>query len=262
MITLESRHGIATIDRYGGQVMSYRPAAGIDVLWQTTDAMLDAARNAGKALRGGVPVCWPWFGPHPNDKGAPVHGLARIAIWTEVESGPEHAVLAFSTDGSNPAFPYAAGALLTVRLSAGLAVELTTTNHGPTPFRLTQGLHTYLRVGDVGGVTILGLEKATSNRGDSSSEPVTIQGEVDRIYSPVTGSLRVVDPELRRVITVQNAGCSEAVVWNPGADKADMPAGGYRQMLCVEPANARDAPVLAPGQTYTISTRLDVSAMP
>src|SRR5688500_18327006 len=105
IITLQNARGTATIDPYGGQVMSYVPAGGEELLWRTTDAMLDAAKTGGKALRGGVPICWPWFGPHPADQAAPVHGLARVATWRLVQSTPDHAVLVFATDGSNPAFP-------------------------------------------------------------------------------------------------------------------------------------------------------------
>ncbi|MCW5696465.1 MAG: D-hexose-6-phosphate mutarotase [Bauldia sp.] len=257
MIVLKTKHGSATIDSYGGQVLSYVPEGGTDLLWTTSEAHLQAAKAGGKAPRGGIPVCWPWFGPHPEDKAAPVHGLARIAQWGVVNAIGDEAILAFATDGSNPFFPFRAAAELTVRLTdTALEVTLTSTNTGTAPFRLTGGLHTYLRVGDVGRVEILGLEHATSNKGDHVAGPVTIEGEVDRIYSPVTAPLRVVDHALGRVIHVANAGCTEAVVWNPGADKPDMPEGSYREMLCVEPANARDAPTLQPGERHTLSTRL------
>ncbi len=259
MITLRSGQSTATIEPYGGQVMSYVPAGGEDVLWTTSAEHLDAARKAGKAPRGGIPVCWPWFGPHPTDKAAPVHGLARIAMWKVTEAGPDRAVLTFGTDGSNPAFPYAAEARLEVTLSDALEVALTTTNKGDKPFVLTDGLHSYLRVGDVGRVEILGLEKAVSNKGDKPNGPVTIAGEVDRIYSPVTGELRIFDRLLGRTIHVRNGGCTEAVVWNPGSDKPDMPADSFRQMLCVEPANAKDAPTIRPGGSHVLSTRLRVS---
>src|SRR5688572_29533737 len=141
MITLRSGQSTATIEPYGGQVMSYIPAGGEDVLWTTSAEHLDAARKAGKAPRGGIPVCWPWFGPHSTDKAAPVHGLARIAAWKVADAGPDRAVLTFATDGSNPAFPYSAEARLEVTLSDALAVTLTTTNKGDKPFVLTDGLH-------------------------------------------------------------------------------------------------------------------------
>lgn len=259
MITLKSGQATATIEPYGGQVMSYVPAGGKEVLWTTSAEHLDAARKAGKAPRGGVPVCWPWFGPHPTDKAAPVHGLARIAMWKVTEARPDRAVLSFDTDGSNPAFPYVAEVRLEVALSDALEVALTTTNKGNKTFVLTDGLHTYLRVGDVGEVQILGLEKAVSNKGDKSNGPVTIAGEVDRIYSPVTAELKVVDRALGRTIHVRNGGCTEAVVWNPGSDKPDMPPGSFRHMLCVEPANARDAPTIPAGGSHVLSTRLRVS---
>ncbi len=259
MITLKSGKAVATIEPYGGQVMSYIPDGGDDALWATTAEHIDAARKGGKAPRGGVPVCWPWFGPHPTDKAAPVHGLARIATWKVASAGPDRAVLTFATDGSNPAFPFAAEARLEVVLTDALEVTLTTTNKGDKPFVLTDGLHTYLRVGEIGQVEVRGLENVSSNKGDKSAGPVTISGEVDRIYSPVAGELRVVDRALGRTIHVRNAGCTEAVVWNPGSDKPDMPAGGFRQMLCVEPANAKDAPTLRPGASHRLSTRLRVT---
>lgn len=262
IITLHNSRGTATIDPYGGQIMSYVPTGGAEVLWRTTDAHIEAAKAGGKAPRGGVPVCWPWFGPHPADKAAPVHGLARIATWRVAQSTPDHAVLLFSTDGTNPAFPYKAEAKLEVTLGAALDVALTTTNTGSAPFRLTQGLHTYLHVGDVGRVEVLGLEHAHDNKGGGHRHgPVTIAGEVDLIYSPVTAPLRVVDRALGRTIVVDNRGCTEAVVWNPGSDKPDMPADGFRQMLCVEPANAKDAPTVQPGKTVTIATKLSVTPL-
>ncbi len=261
MIFLKGNGGHATVDAYGGQVMSYVPAGGSDLLWATSEAHLDTARASGKAMRGGIPICWPWFGPHPANKNAPVHGLARVAEWKVIETGPARVVLGFAADGANPDFPYAAEARLTITLAEGLTAALTTTNSGTAPFRLTSGLHTYLRVGDVGAVEILGLERVTSNRGDRTDGPVTIAGEVDRIYRPVTAPLRLVDRELGRVITVENGGCTEAVVWNPGSDKADMPAGSFRQMLCIEPANAADAPTLAPGASHSISTRLTAAPL-
>lgn len=261
MITLQNDHGTATIHPFGGQVMSYVPRGGAEVLWRTTDSIVDATRASGKAPRGGVPVCWPWFGPHPDNKAAPVHGLARIADWRVGQSTAGQATLELAVDGSNPDFPHAARAVLGITLGDALLVALTTTNTGSTPFSLTQGLHTYFRVGDVGEVEVLGLEGAVSQKGDRSTEPVRIDGEVDRIYAPVTGLLRIVDRSIGRVINVQNGGCTEAVVWNPGADKPDMPAGGYRNMLCVEPANARDAPTLRPGESHTISTRVWASPL-
>lgn len=256
MITLRSGQATATIDPYGGQVMSYLPGGMADVLWRTTDDHLDAARRGGKALRGGIPVCWPWFGPHPADKSAPTHGLARVRTWQVVASGPDRATLALALDGSDTTFPQAAEGRIEVVLGEALEVRLTTTNRSPAPFRLTQGLHTYLRVGDIGTVEVRGLDGATSQNGDRADGPLAFAGEVDRIYHPVAGPLDVVDRALRRTIRVTNGGCSEAVVWNPWSDKADMPAGGFRQMLCVEPANARQAPTLQPGETATISTRL------
>ncbi|MCW5714382.1 MAG: D-hexose-6-phosphate mutarotase [Bauldia sp.] len=256
MITLSSRGGTATIDFFGGQILSYVPAGGTDLLWRTSEEHLAAAKAAGKAPRGGIPVCWPWFGPHPTDTAGPGHGLARIGTWTSDHIHGDHGELKFSTDGSNPLFPYAADAWLYVAVSDVLEVTLTTINRSDRPFVLTQGLHTYLRVGDVEKVEVLGLEKATSNKGDHTDGPLTIKGEVDRIYSPVTGPLRVKDPVLRRTIVVENAGCTEAVIWNPGSDKPDMPAGSFRNMLCVEPANAKDAPTVPPGGRARISTRI------
>lgn len=270
ILTLTTPQATATISLYGGQVMSFIPAGQPDILWRTTPQFLQAAQAGGKALRGGVPLCWPWFRGHPTVAKAPSHGLGRLSLWQVEEQTPNTATLSLTLDGTNEAFPHKVKGTLKVTLTDKLDVALSTTNMGDAAFPLQQALHTYLNVGNVSQVKVHGLQGATrihitpGKVEEPLTAPLTINAEVEHLFSPVNGTIRVDDPANARTICVANRGGDEAVVWNPWVEKAkglDMDPESYTQMLCVEAANANLGPVqgeltLAPGQTHTLATTL------
>ncbi|RYG60014.1 MAG: D-hexose-6-phosphate mutarotase [Alphaproteobacteria bacterium] len=272
MITIKNDYATVTVSPYGAQVMSFIPHGQPDVLWSTTPAMLEAAQAKGKALRGGIPVCWPWFLAHPTEAGAPSHGLGRIREWTlvahEETAAEARAVFTLELDGTDAGWPCPTRAELRVVLTDALEVSLTTTNLGVQPFTLTQALHTYLRVGEIDDVHLRGLDGLTRRHVSSGTPyaphtgPFGFDGETEMLVGP-THELVLHDAAIGRTLTVTNHGSREFVVWNPGAEKAaglDMPPEDYRRMVCLEAANIDEAPVVAPGESHTLVTRIKVAA--
>ncbi len=262
----------AVVALQGAQVLSFVPSGLGEALWLSPVARL----GSGKAVRGGIPVCWPWFGPHPHEASKPAHGFVRARNWSVVEvagDGDEaRIVLAFEDfdERLEALWPHKAALQLEVSLGETLRVALTTRNTGVAPFLFTQALHTYLRVADITDVRVEGLEgspyidQLRAGRVCKSSRPIVIDGEVDRIYQDTADRVRVHDGEKGRVIEIAKTGSRSTVVWNPWIEKSarlgDMGEDGYRRMVCVETANAgRDAVTLDPGAYHTLS--LDIRAL-
>lgn len=268
---LSTKFATATLSPYGAQVMSFIPTGQPDVLWRTTPEFLHKAESNGKALRGGIPLCWPWFLGLNQAPNAPSHGLGRISQWqvTHHTETPQQSTVTLvqELDGTHPAWPHPTRGELTVELTESLTVRLTTTNLGTEPFKLTQALHTYLNVGDLAQAEITDLTNLSRRHVSQGtplpahSGPFTFSGEVEHLVSP-TQSLTLHDPTLHRRITVTTTG-SEFVLWNPGPEKAktlDMPPDSYQHMLCLEAAHIDHAPTLQPGEAFTLATTLTVHA--
>lgn len=236
----------------GAQVLSW-VCNGAEQLWLSPHARL----GIGKPVRGGIPVCWPWFGPHPYDEAKPNHGFVRTRIWevvgTVAESDGVSIELAAETSLADLAiWPQEAQVRLTVRLNNRLALSLTTLNMGDVPFILTEALHTYFSVSSIDLVRIEGLAKcAYVDKIDNCTRKmqagaIEIAHEVDRIYLGGTASVSLIDDGAsQRRVSIMSRGSRSAVVWNPWIDKTarlgDM--GGpdaYRHMVCIETANAGD----------------------
>lgn len=267
MITLRNKNSQVLINPYGGQVMSWIHE-GRDILWQTTPEHLQAAQSSNKPMRGGIPLCWPWFRGHAALADAPSHGFARTSIWILESRGEDFAHFSLITDGTRADFPYRAKADLHIKLEPNtLHVELMTLNLDSKPFKFSQALHTYLRVDDITSARLYGLENLGSTHISSGKAelprltPLQFSGEIEHLYHNVTEPLRL-EEEKNRSVQIHNGGCTEAVVWNPWEEKSrglDMPAGNYRHMLCVEAASIEDAPTLQPGESHSLSTRLTAS---
>lgn len=264
----EIRHARATarIAVNGAHLMEWTPAGQKPVLYLSPDAVLEA----GKPIRGGIPVCWPWFGPHA-DVQRPMHGYARILPWrlTVAEAGDAGVHLVFELESGEAAQPWweeALSARLEMRIGDSLEVFLSTRNSGDAPFRLEEALHTYLTVGDIAQVTVRGLDSAAYL--DTVGERVMRQQvgdilfdrEVDRQYAS-TAAVAVEDPALGRTLVVEKEGSATTVVWNPWIEKSkrltDLPDEAYHGFVCVEAANAGEGGVeLAPGAEHRLLTRV------
>jgi len=252
VIDVQHPEASAQISIYAGQVLSYQPKGAEDLLFLSDKAYY----QPGKAIKGGVPVCWPWFGPHPSESDKPAHGFVRNRQWglksTEMlESGAVKVVLQLEDDDSTRAlWPYAFELLLEITIGAQLQMALVTRNTGVEDFSITQALHTYFSIGDISKTTVTGLEgctyldKADQGQAVTQSGPVTISAEVDRIYTGVGAELTIVDEAQARKIQIESAGNSTAVVWNPwekiAAAMADLEDADYHRFICVETTNAAD----------------------
>lgn len=271
---------VAVVALRGGQVLSYVPRDGEDALWLSPQARLDGS----KAVRGGIPVCWPWFGPHPTDPRLPAHGVARTADWRVVSASGDAAAarlcLGFSAGGQVGDAPWGQLELtLDVVLGAKLEVVLSTHNRGDTAFALTQALHTYLRVGDVAAIRVDGLDgRAFIDQLDGPARdggpvplrrqagPVTVAHEVDRIYLDTGDAVVVSDRAMARRMTVSKRGSASTVVWNPWLEKAarlgDLGPDGHRAFVCIETANAAaDQRIIAPTATHVLGAAISVEPL-
>jgi D-hexose-6-phosphate mutarotase len=268
------RHGRAEIYLHGAQLAAWQPPGQPPVIFLSRNSAFDPA----KPIRGGVPICFPWFGPHPNDKQAPMHGFARILPWTlssvdREAGGPMRAVLHLAADAAaRGGFPHDLGPSLAVAVGRALRMELTVRNVGSAPATFEQALHSYFAVSDVRQVRIRGLEgvgyvdkTAAMARKPPEESPIGIAAETDRVYAGATGTVTIEDPGWKRRIVVGKTGSSTTVVWNPWVAKAKaMPDFGddeWTGMVCVETANAMDdAVTLAPGAAHVMAATLGVES--
>lgn len=262
VLQLEAPDGArATLALHGAHLLSWQPAGADEQLYLSPRSGF----ASGQAIRGGVPVIFPQF----SDRGAlPRHGFARSRPWQLVsaEQGEDDAlaVLRLSDDAATRMhWPHAFEAELSVRVCGrSLEIELACENRGESAFSFSAALHGYLRVADIDAVSVAGLEGLRYEDMVSRSEQtqrvelLLPQGELDRLYHQIPGplELRELRPEGERRLQLGQQGFEDTVLWNPGADKcaalADMPADGWRQMLCIEAAMVRHPVELAPGESW------------
>ncbi|MBN8217944.1 MAG: D-hexose-6-phosphate mutarotase [Spirochaetes bacterium] len=260
----------ARLALHGAHLMEWTPANSSPVLWMSGRSQLEAR----KPIRGGVPICWPWFGAHA-DANLPMHGFARLSNWT-VESasrgadGVVHLALFLDPKDVPPAgWPHAWGLRYEIEVGPDLILRRTTRNTGGEPFSFTAALHTYFTVGDVRQVRLHGfenhgfLDRLTGLR-HVETAPVQFAGETDRIYPTHSGAAEIEDPALKRRIRIEKRGSGSSVVWNPHVQKArSLPDFGddeWPSMLCVEAANVlEDAVTLGAGEAHVLEVRIQVS---
>jgi glucose-6-phosphate 1-epimerase len=242
---------------HGGHLVSWTPAGGDEQLYLSPTSRY----GEGQAVRGGVPVIFPQFatrGPLPR------HGLLRTRGWQFDDTPPQgqhaQAVMRFESNADTRAiWPHDFVAEITVSIiGKQLDVEFAVTNTGDTPFDFSVALHTYLRTNDVLKAQLEGLqgmkyEDNTNGQWQEQWGDVTqVVGEIDRTYHDVGNTLTL--RELGRRVTIARSGFTDAVVWNPGADKCaqlnDMPPGDWQHMLCVEAGRIIDPATLAPGDEW------------
>ena len=254
----------ARVALHGAHMMEWQPAGHAPVLYCSPETIL----REGKAIRGGIPICWPWFNAHPTDSSKPAHGIARYRFWqlTDSQDGGESVELRFelkSDETTRAIWDQEFHAIVEIRLGAELHVSLTSRNTGGTSFQETGALHTYLAVDDIANVAVSGLEGATFHTVGGRESGVQqgdlrIEGEVDRIFTSNTiATMR----DGARTIHVHKHGSASTVVWNPGAENAaklaDMPDEDFHRFVCVEAANAHGSEVTVdPGECHVLRTRI------
>jgi len=256
----------ALISLYGAQVLSFKPNGEQDLLWVSAESRF----VSGRAIRGGIPVCWPWFGDCPSDASKPSHGFARLSEWNvtgvaELGDGSTQISLSLPcSDKTKQEWPHDFMVYISIIVGTKLEVALTTVNIGIEPFCITSALHSYFNISDIENVTVGGLENEPfldmlTDSERVEYEPAVIGGEIDRAYCEHDGDCLIEDRGLKRTIRISKKGSRSTVVWNPWIDKsrrmADFGNDEYRSMICVETTNTHsDFREIMPGDDHTLST--------
>ena len=254
----------------GGHVTHFQPVNEKPMLFMSAASDFES----GKAIRGGIPICFPWFGPHASDTSKPSHGYARLNQWRIVETcaTPESLSVELATEITPFDLRYL------IEFGKALKVSLMVRNDSDEHVECEVALHTYFSVSSIDNVTITGLENASyfdklkpgecsateKPTGEPTGEPIKIASEVDRVYQNTESAIKVHDSGYERVIVTEKTGSQSTVVWNPWIEKAkrmsDFGDNEYPQMLCVETANITpNAIQLSPNQTVTTSCTHSIS---
>ncbi len=267
--TLKNIFGQLTVSEYGGQLLSWKDADGIEQLYTPDDLQL----HIGKALRGGVPICFPQFSGRGN---LPKHGLVRTRPWRLLAQTETALILAISDDAETRAlWPKTFDLIQTIILDErGLSIALDVHNRSDLPIVFTAALHTYLRVHDVTTCILRGLnscdyeDAADDGLYKTQHGDLHIAGEVDRVFADAPKSLRLKRGALRQAqgphtdLCIEQGGFNDTVVWCPGpiiaASFTDMPADDWQRMLCVEAAAAAQPVTLLAGGHWQGWQRLQI----
>ena len=258
---------------HGAQVTSWRPNGGEEVLFVSSKARWEA----GQAIRGGIPICFPWFRGKADDPHAPAHGFVRTRLWqldsiVENQSGVAVTMFIESDEQTRRWWPTEFRLAHRVTFGPELKLELICKNTGNTPLHFEEALHTYNRVADVARVRLQGLDgtrfldNADSNKEKPQLGDVVIGSQTDHAFIHTQNTVDLLDPQLRRRIRLQKVNSRTTVVWNPwqeGSGKLkDLGEGEWKQFLCVEASNLLGAAVtLAPAQEHTMSAVLSVTKL-
>lgn len=267
-IKINTNKACALISIYAGQVLSFKPGNEPEDFMFISD---NAFYQKGKAIRGGIPICWPWFGIDIENSENPNHGFVRNSFWSvtsvdllENEDVKIKLEFADSVD-TRKIWPYSFNLCLDIIIGNSLTLELITRNTGHQTFSITEALHTYFNVGDATQIQILGLEHTEyldkTEDFVKAYQPgvITITEETDRIYFDVKHAVTLVDPVLKRKINIVSSGNKNIVVWNPwdksSAQITDLDNEDYKHFICIETANAASAKVeIRPGDKYKLMT--------
>lgn len=265
-ITVSNKYADADICLYGAHITSFRPRNSMDLLWMSPESFFEV----GKPIRGGIPVCFPWFGPHKTDASKPQHGFARLMYWDVLETATKPSGETFirlqlcSSDETKAFWPYDFCAEMSITVGLTLTATLKVTNTSAEAFSYTCALHTYYGLSALENLKIEGLQgityynQLTGENGVQEEAILQIQEPLTRHYLNTKTPVIIVDPVFRRRIKADKKGSKVTTVWNPGAETcasiADLPDDGYETYVCVEATNAFDYPIqLAPGESFETS---------
>ena len=267
LVEIKNAQASAVISLQGAHLLNWKPHTEDDVIWLSKDAVF----SEGKSIRGGIPICWPWFGAHTNNSSFPAHGFARTVLWDVIDTkniSANETQLTFRLttnqldEKHQEMWPQATVVEYRVTISNTLRLELNTINNSQQEITIGQALHTYFNVVDINNTVVSGLQgKTYLDKPDNFNSKIqngliTISDEIDRVYLDTIDDI-VIDNSNRKIM-IKKEGSHTTVVWNPGEEVAnkmgDLGKDGYKKMLCVESANAADDLVtIKAGDSYTLS---------
>ena len=281
MLNVRTEQCEARVFAHGAHVAAWTPAGQRPGLHLSPKSAFDPK----KAIRGGIPICFPWFGNHSKDHGPQpsdadvkpgAHGFVRTRVWTVDDVSLEEngrVRVQFSTrddDATRALFDAAFEARYALTIGQTLSASLEVTNTGPGDLEIEEALHTYLEVGDITQVRVMGLEGTKyldkvdgGKEKQTARDPIVFAGETDSVFFGTKSAVTVIDPVLQRHLKVEKTGSTATVVWNPWLVKAttmlDVGGDDWRSFVCIEAANARPHAVSIPsGGIHTMTTKITV----
>jgi glucose-6-phosphate 1-epimerase len=256
---------------HGGHVTSWMPKGAAEVFYLSAKSLW----QDGRAIRGGVPVCFPWFADKADDRAAPAHGFVRTKSWQleAIELTDENITVSMFTESAENTrkwWPFDFRLACRATFGTRLKLELTVINTGATSLRFEEALHSYFSVGDAQRAFVQGLDAThfidkTDRHADKEQRgEVRIVSETDRVYLNTPHDVDLFDRMLNRRVIVQKENSLTTVIWNPWAEKShalsDLGAGKWKDFICIETSNVGPYAVqLAPGQQHTLATLIQVA---
>ena len=256
----------------GAHITQWTPHGQRPVLFLSPKSLF----TPGKAIRGGIPIIFPWFGPRGDGRPGPAHGFARTTEWAVegtklLNNGNVEITLVLAPDETSKGLGYASfHARFRVTIGPSLEMELEIRNEAGQPFTYEEALHTYFAIADIRQVSVSGLEGTTFidktdgfKRKRLGNQPLEIAKETDQVHLSTKATCVIHDPVWQRRIIVEKSGSDSTVVWNPWIEKtkdmSDMTPDGWQNMICVETANAADNAVhLSPGDSHKLTASIRV----
>jgi len=270
-VLITTQGASAEIYLHGAQLTSWRPAGFEEVIFLSGQSRWEE----GKAIRGGIPVCFPWFRAKSDNPKAPAHGFVRTRTWRleSISQESDSVVVSLSTETDEESrqwWPFACRAVLKITIGATLRLDFSVNNTGADSFSFEEALHTYNRVGEAGSVRIAGLDGVSFldnrkvNERKVQAGEVQLAGATDNAYLDTRSAVEILDPVLKRRIRLEKENSLTTVVWNPwsedAAKLADLGDDEWEQFACVEASNILGSPVLlAPGEDHTMTAVIRVS---
>ena len=272
LIDIQNAQASACISLQGAHLLSWIPEGEDEVIWVSDDAKF----APGKSVRGGIPLCWPWFGAHESNSSFPAHGFARTVIWqvtsaTAISANEIQVVFSLDTSQLDERYqemwPQATIAEYRLNISHNLKLELTTFNNSEQPLVVSEALHTYFSIDEIENTQISGLEgktyldKTKNFSRQLQNGSISVDTEVDRIYLDTADDVVINDG--KRQIRIEKQNSQSTVVWNPWQEVAekmgDLGKDGYHKMICVESANAASNVItINPGMSHTLQVTYTV----
>ncbi len=268
-ITVSNKYADADICLYGAHVTNFKPYRTMEILWMSPESNF----QEGSPIRGGIPICFPWFGPHKTDPEKPMHGFARLMYWDvkEISSQASGETLIrlqiCSSDKTKTFWPFDFCAEMIFNVGQTLAVTLKVTNTSCETFEYTSALHSYFSLSAIENISIEGLQSTKYidqlEPGDFIQDTPTLQikkAETRHYYDTETNCV-INDSIFDRRISVAKSGSKVTTVWNPWEETCskidDMPDDAFETFVCVEAVNAfNDVIQLVPGEIHETSVTI------
>lgn len=261
-VQLENNYGTINIYLQGAQLTSYSPVNGKEVIWLSESAYL----LPNKPIRGGVPICWPWFGQHPVSNDLPQHGFARTSLFhletiNHNQQGDSDIVLKLeSNEDTLQLWPYRFELYVCFNLGKNLTIRVITKNTGENQIPLTQAIHSYFKVENIFETQVSGFEqchyfnKIANETSKQNEKMLVVTEETDRIYYQNNAQVELKDKN--NTLMLQHQGSDSTVIWNPWQTNAksisDFDDDGYKQMICIESAMTQQNYKLQPGESHQL----------